>query len=508
MTVKMKLMTVIAAFLIVLAVCIIAVFAASSASFTITGSIIFEVDNQSLFLQDVRVQQNLNEEPKSLQGFDKGFINGEYCVDMSTQQFSSSGNGTFLVYFDIVNYVHKGVNTLYKAEAVWTGSPVSGVSFRLRDGSERIEQATIYVEDATDNDPVSGTLILEVSATTASTFDMSNITIAINESYTDLDAGLHFDINEDAKTATLTKYDGTATDLALPATFSKRTVGGVSTLVEGGMYTVTAIAGGSASDNAFSGAASLQSVTLPDTLESIGAYAFYNRTGLAGELKLPKGLKTIGNYAFGGCTGLLGTLNLPATLTSTGTGAFQNCTGLTKLNFASGSQISAIGSSSFNGCSGLTGSLTLPDSVTTIGQSAFRGTGFTGTLKIPSSVSSLGASAFRDCAGFTQIAIEDGLTNIAESTFTDCAGAYEVRLPSTMRQIGTAAFSGCANLRVVYVASSTIAGLLTSKSACGNLLQNAVNVYVSTSASTSLPSEFLAIFSEATSQVSGYKKYE
>lgn len=56
-------------------------------------------------------------------------------------------------------------------------------------------------------------------------------------------------------------------------------------------------------DGGFRGCAALQSVTLPEGLDAIGASAFADCTALS-EITLPKGLRSLGSSAFSGCTAL------------------------------------------------------------------------------------------------------------------------------------------------------------------------------------------------------------
>lgn len=56
----------------------------------------------------------------------------------------------------------------------------------------------------------------------------------------------------------------------------------------------------------------MEEVSLPDTIETIGANAFQNDKKLTG-LKLPKNIKTMGYGAFGECTGLT-EIEIPKTL--------------------------------------------------------------------------------------------------------------------------------------------------------------------------------------------------
>ena len=105
----------------------------------------------------------------------------------------------------------------------------------------------------------------------------------------------------------ITGYTGTETDVVIPAQLDG--------------YPVTAIA-----DWAFDGWAELASVQFPESLQTIGRYAFRNCTSLT-ELVLPEGLEEIESSAFSGCTGLE-RVDFPATLTTMGYYSFQNCTSL------------------------------------------------------------------------------------------------------------------------------------------------------------------------------------
>lgn len=91
--------------------------------------------------------------------------------------------------------------------------------------------------------------------------------------------------------------------------------------------------------------------TIPNTITSIGRYAFYNCTKLIGTLTLPNGITSIGNYAFYSCTGLT-SVTIGNGVTSIGGWAFQFCTGLTSVTI--GNSITSIGNHAFYGCSGLT----------------------------------------------------------------------------------------------------------------------------------------------------------
>ena len=97
--------------------------------------------------------------------------------------------------------------------------------------------------------------------------------------------------------------------------------------------------------DAFCGCYGLTSVTIPNSVTTIGNYAFYGCSGLT-SLTIPNSVTSIGDYAFKHCTGLSSISNLA---TSIGKGAFSGCTGLTTLNISG-----YVDQGAFYGCTGLT----------------------------------------------------------------------------------------------------------------------------------------------------------
>ena len=82
---------------------------------------------------------------------------------------------------------------------------------------------------------------------------------------------------------------------------------------------------------AFSGCANLTSITIPDSVTSIGENAFYGCTGLT-SITIPDGVTNIGWYAFSGCASLT-SITIPDSVTNIGEDAFSWCTGLASIKF-------------------------------------------------------------------------------------------------------------------------------------------------------------------------------
>ncbi|MCI5681128.1 MAG: leucine-rich repeat protein, partial [Bacteroidales bacterium] len=200
-------------------------------------------------------------------------------------------------------------------------------------------------------------------------------------------------------------------------------------------------------DWAFRGCTGLISITIPNSVTSIGLEAFGGCTGLT-SITIPNSVTSIGSNAFEGCTGLT-SITIPNSVTSIGFRAFKGCTGLTSITIPN--SVTSIGDWAFEGCTGLT-SITIPDSVTSI--DAFDGcTGLT-SITIPDSVTSIGDWAFNDCTGLTSITIPDSVTSIGKWAFWDCTGLTSITIPNSVTSIGYWAFKGCTGLTSITIPNS------------------------------------------------------
>ncbi len=113
---------------------------------------------------------------------------------------------------------------------------------------------------------------------------------------------------------------------------------------------------------------SVTEVIFPETLRTVGNYAFYGCDDLK-VTAFDEGLVSIGNYAFYDCVNLKDIV-LPSSVTSVGEYSFANCYRLKSVELNEG--LLAIGDYAFNDCYNLT-AITVPSSVTKIGENAFYG---------------------------------------------------------------------------------------------------------------------------------------
>ena len=203
-------------------------------------------------------------------------------------------------------------------------------------------------------------------------------------------------------------------------------------------------------EEAFCGCTGLTSVTIPNSVTSIGEEAFYGCTGLT-SITIPTNVTSIGDYAFSNCTGLT-SIVIPNSITSIVNRMFSGCTGLTSITIPS--NITSIGGGAFSGCTGLT-SITIPNSVTSIGGSAFFGcTGLT-SITLPDSIGgAIGSQTFTNCTGLTSITIPKGVTSIGEWAFFGCSSLASVTIPTGVTSIGVNAFRECTGLTSVTIPKS------------------------------------------------------
>ena len=181
-------------------------------------------------------------------------------------------------------------------------------------------------------------------------------------------------------------------------------------------------------------------LVLNEGITYIGYYAF-QQAEFTGSLTLPESLTSIGSFAFDGCDGFTGTLVLPEGLTSVGGYAFWDC-------------------------KGFTGDLILPESLTNIGWGAFQSCSGLTSVTIPKSVKEILGAAFSDCSSLSNIIVNgntsydaaDGVLFNKDHTTLLCypAGkentAYEI--PEGVTKINNSAFSGCSNLDSVTIPRS------------------------------------------------------
>ncbi len=176
------------------------------------------------------------------------------------------------------------------------------------------------------------------------------------------------------------------------------------------------------------------SFTIPDSVTSIGNYAFAYCSSLT-TVTIGNGVTNIGDYAFIGCWGLT-SITIPDSVTSIGSYAFIGCWGLTSIivdenNTAyksiDGNLYTKDGKRLIQYAIGKTDtSFVIPNGVTSIGSAAFAYCSSLTTVIIGNGVTSIGYYAFRNCSSLSSITIPDSVTSIGDEAFYDCDGLTDV----------------------------------------------------------------------------------
>ncbi|MFR5876399.1 MAG: leucine-rich repeat domain-containing protein, partial [Eubacterium sp.] len=264
----------------------------------------------------------------------------------------------------------------------------------------------------------------------------------------------------------------------------------------------------------------LKEISFPDTLESLGDYAFYRCTGLT-EIDLSNTeIAKINNCAFYGCTGLTKVV-LPQHDVSIGSKAFYCCTNITdlvnskyligvydygmyhctSLGLTDLSGLVSAGQSAFEGDENLTAELT---DITSAGENAFSNTGITSldctnspylalgikafgyckkleTVKLPISANYtfVGSYAFH-CSSVSNVEIHNNVTTIGEFAFYGTE-ISDFNMPDNIGNIGQYAFAGCKNLEYIELPESlkTLGTCAFMSSGIKNAVVRCANVNVS-----------------------------
>lgn len=182
-------------------------------------------------------------------------------------------------------------------------------------------------------------------------------------------------------------------------------------------------------------------ITVPDTIEGlpvtkIGFLAFSNASAQLRSVTLPNSITTIGEAAFSNCTSLV-KINIPANVTCINTNVFANCSSLASIDIPN--SVTSIGYSAFGSCSSLT-NINIPDSVTSIDTEAFSGCSSLTSIVLPDSVTTVGEDVFRACTNLESMVLSKNIEVLPYGFACDCISLNNVVLPEHLKKIEDKAF--------------------------------------------------------------------
>lgn len=152
-----------------------------------------------------------------------------------------------------------------------------------------------------------------------------------------------------------------------------------------------------------------------DNITRIPDMAFYN-SKINGQIVLPNSLKSIGAYAFAKTA--CNDFSLPVYVTEIGEGAFSDCSRFTGLSLPN--NLRKIGYAAFARCISLTGRLSIPETVKEIGSYAFYNCPkFTGDFILPSALESIGTDAFANTQDKNRLVFQS-LPKGMQNGYHDC----------------------------------------------------------------------------------------
>lgn len=235
--------------------------------------------------------------------------------------------------------------------------------------------------------------------------------------------------------------------VVLPQDLRYETVDGLqwSYVIEDGRAKVTNRSMEPAIDSSTRGA-----IVVPDSLggcpvTAVGAYAFYQVTGIT-SLTIPEGVEEIEYNACRGCTNLE-SVSLPSTLTTMGDAVFFNCQSLKAGLIPDG--VTSMGRDTFWGCLSMT-SVKFSENVALLGTMTCYNCDSLTNVVIPDSVRDIGISAFLNCGNLISVSIPNTVTNIGNDAFDNCASLEAVDLPEDLLALNQS-FSGCTSLTTIRV---------------------------------------------------------
>ena len=472
MSTKVKLVSLISAFVVVLAIMMVAVMAVPTVTLNIGGNISFTATDLQVTISDgVLANGTVEDSANKMQGVKIDAYN-DGAAELATWTnlnltFNESGEDMTITFTitnnstvdDVMATVTVNQGTTNNATVSVTTPSSSNAIIPANDGSQQFV-ITFHVNNRNDSASIEN---FEIN------IDLEKYVPPVVYDYFD------FIENSDGKTVTLADFDESladSTDIVIPETVSLVD----NVWMSGDDYIVTSI-----EYEAFYDCSSLTSISLPSSLTSISDEAFRYCTSLTEvDLSNCTSLTSIEYYAFSDCISLT-SITLPSSLTYIGEGTFYNCSGLIEIDLSNCTSLTFFGVIAFGSCPNLEElDLSNCTNLTSIGYMAFGYCIGLDSIILPSSLKNIGEYAFQDCTSLTKVDLSNctSLTSIESYTFSNCSELTSITLPSNLTSIGSQAFSNCSGLTSIILPSSLTTIGRYAFMGCDGLTSVTINQYV------------------------------
>ena len=168
---------------------------------------------------------------------------------------------------------------------------------------------------------------------------------------------------------------------------------------------------------------------------SIRKYAFYKNITLQ-SVSFPSSLTSIGYGAFEGCYNITSPIVFPKYVTETEMYSFKACSKIPSITLNEG--LKRIGQEAFYDCKFIT-SINIPSTVTRIDSYAFQNCDLREVV-IPDTVTVFSSGVFRGNTNLASVIIGKGINKTYGYDFYECTALEEITIPETLTNIGSAAF--------------------------------------------------------------------